>query len=250
MKTYLIFARLIVLSFLLGTSFVLSGQQVDKSQIIRLKAGGSFQGSILSRDSECYKVILITGDTIKLKKKSVSAVIDQKKTYHFFSDGRFASTNGRYFCFLINTNWGYEESNIGNRTKFDFSPVNFSAGYRFNQKFELGIGTGVDIYQDYGLYLPIFAESRYYLSKTATSIFIGGKIGSALLLNQLGFWPDDESRGGLLLNPVLGFKSASRRKAKFIFEAGLKMQKAIFNRWDFIDRVTLYRYTIGAGLLF
>ena len=250
MKNYLIFARFLVLSILLGTSFGGSAQHSADAQIIRLKAGGSFLGKVINHDDNGYQVVLVSGDTIVLSDQSVAAVIEQKKAYHFFPDGKFTPTKGKYFSFLINTYYGYNENDFWNPFEFDISPLNFSAGYRFNQQLEVGAGTGFDIYSSYGLFVPLFAELRYYLNKKPTSLFVGGKLGGAFLVNPNGFWFNENSSGGLLVNPVIGLKSASRRKAKFILEAGIKIQKASFVGWNQVDDITMFRYSLGAGWLF
>jgi len=250
MKNFLIFARFLVLSFLLGTSFQVLGQD-SNIQIIRLKAGGAVLGQVVDHDLvKGYKIVLAGGDTILLNSQSVSTVIEQKKAYRIFPDGKFTPVKGKYFSFLIGTNFGMNEDDVWNAFQLDISPITFSAGYRFNQQLEIGAGTGVDLYTRYGPFLPLFAEFRYYINQKPTSLFIGGKLGNGFLINPNGIWFNNESKGGILFHPVIGWKSATRRKSKFLIEAGLKIQKAQLRGWNSVDEITMFRYTFGMGWLF
>ncbi len=250
MKRNLIIARIFVLSIMLGTSFSSTAQQTENAQIIRLKAGGAFLGKIINQNENDYQIALLSGDTISLSAQSVGGIIDKKKEYHFYPNGRFTPTKGRYFSFMINTYYGQNSNDFWSPFEFDFSPINFSAGYRINQNFEVGAGTGLDVFTSYGPFIPLFAELRYYMNKKPTAFFVGGKLGGSFLLNPGNLWFNEDSSGGLLMHPIIGLKSATRRKSKFILEAGLKIQKVSFVGWNAVEDITIFRYSLGAGWLF
>jgi len=96
--------------------------------------------------------------------------------------------------------------------------INTIAGYRVNNHFIAGIGTGVNIYNG-GTMIPLYLDFRYGFNEGKVSPFFVAD-GGVL------FHPDGLSSSGLFINPAFGITKKLNNKVSFHISAGLWVQEA------------------------
>lgn len=100
------------------------------------------------------------------------------------------------FCFEGSSNDDYSESqtfNVG---------AQFSVGWQFNPRFFLGLGVGATYNGGDldGVYVPLFAQGRYYMSSSSRAPFVDLKIGSTLRHPGLR-----DAKHRVFVSPSLGY---------------------------------------------
>lgn len=96
--------------------------------------------------------------------------------------------------------------------------VNTIAGYRVNNHFIAGIGTGVNIYNG-GFMIPAYLDFRYAFNKGKVSPFFVAD-GGVL------FHPDGLSSSGLFINPAFGVTKQLNSRTSFHISGGVWVQEA------------------------
>ena len=98
-------------------------------------------------------------------------------------------------------------------TGFDMSKPSYTpfigqiiGNYNFNERFSVGVGTGVSIYEK--PLIPIFADARIYVCKPRRfTPFI--KCGAGY-----GFAVSDDANGGIYINPTIGISCVAHKRMK------------------------------------
>jgi hypothetical protein len=118
----------------------------------------------------------------------------------------------------INYSLGVGDVIVGNYTyknvdnSFGFRTIN---GYQLNEHLSLGIGIGIDKYKSATL-LPITFDARATILKGKVSPVFTANIGYAVGLNDV--------KGGLVINPQIGFKTYISKNVAYLFNVGYKWQ--------------------------
>lgn len=89
--------------------------------------------------------------------------------------------------------------------------------YNFNERFSVGVGTGVSIYEK--PLIPIFTDARIYVCKPRRfTPFI--KCGAGY-----GFAVSDNANGGIYINPAIGISCVVHKGMKLLVQMGYDIQK-------------------------
>jgi hypothetical protein len=96
--------------------------------------------------------------------------------------------------------------------------INTIAGYRINNHFIAGIGTGVNIYNG-GTMIPLYLDFRYKFNEGNVTPFFVADGG-------LLFHPDGLSSSGLFINPAFGITKKLTDKVSFHISGGMLLQEA------------------------
>lgn len=133
----------------------------------------------------------------------------------------------------------YEKSDA---YSFGFRTV---SGYQFNEHLSLGIGVGIDKYNN-ATYLPITFDVRATILKGKVSPVFAASIGYAVGSNTINY--------GLFINPQIGFKTYISKNVAYLFNVGLKWQEqdVLIYTYRSVDaRSELFEYiTISTGFSF
>ncbi len=207
-------------------------QMSDESSLI-----SSYSNSYESIELDDSDELLSTGDAIFRNPNRFTRpkIFKEKGLYFQASFGVMVGANSD---FSENPNDPWNQPPEG-----DFnSGLNFyfNAGYLLNPHFGVGIGLGMDLYDDpqdfdVNMIIPIYADVRYYLLKRSFSPFVRAGVGYGLPAFQPTFgWTEETKTGGLYTHPSAGFRFASRANLHFLAEFGIKFQKAKYTglQWD------------------
>ena len=171
--------------------------QKGPEQTLVLNNGSRLSGIIVNDSAGNYSVKLVAPQVISVPGAWVSSVETVNNKHH-----RLSQRSGYYLRFGASMLAG--KSNEGRTNMFS---LGLSNGYKFNNGFMVGIGTGLEE-MDMPL-LPLYAELNYHPFNSRVSPFIYFKSGYAFSLmgnEETDYWYSDtrESNGGCLLNGGAG----------------------------------------------
>jgi hypothetical protein len=112
---------------------------------------------------------------------------------------------------------------------FGFKTVN---GYQANEHFSIGLGLGIDKYQNATL-LPITLDMRVPVVKGKSSPVFNFAIGHAAGLNDV--------KGGLTTNFSFGLRSYFSKSAAFLFNIGYKLQSTEISYYNYTNYNVVYQ---------
>lgn len=204
---------LIICILILGLSeMTLAQSTTAKYKTYYYQDGSVFIGRPIGENDQQIELIISTGDTLHINKALLRHQQNKVKVpKSFYNKGFFGSFNIAF-------------SSAGQ--------FNFMGGYRINEKYSVGIGTGLHYYQldQNGLFadnsfVPIYAYGRMYLTKSEKiKPFIGLAVGYSLPLTERFNFNQHEFTGGLMFQPEIGLHFAGRRKSSFYISIGQSFQ--------------------------
>jgi hypothetical protein len=229
----------LILLGLFGGQVTFAQWRTLEEDVVYLKNGSIIRGKIKEQIPGEYIKIELVSDTIftlgqsevekitreptkymsirvKKYKKLLPFTYRQKGLYQHVSFGA-GFTTGRF---------GEPSANLA---------FNYRIGYHFHHLFNLGAGTGFDIY-DGSVITPFFLDLWGDLKESPVTPTYMANIGYGYGLS--GSWRHDVFDGGLLAHLALGLKFNTRSKREYVFTVGYKRQDtyqefASLNwRWD------------------
>lgn len=91
--------------------------------------------------------------------------------------------------------------------------------YNFNERYSVGIGTGVSRYEK--VLIPLFADAKVHVCQPrAFTPFIRCSAGYGLAVS-------DDAKGGIYINPAIGLSYAVYKQVKLLVQIGYEMQKLV-----------------------
>lgn len=196
----------------LGRTQAQSGE--PKLKTYYYEDGSVFIGTVLSENAQQIILKGSTGDTLHINKALLRTKATKvKPPKSFYSKGFFGSLNASII---------------------PAGQINLTLGHRINDKYSVGIGTGLHVYThtqngffEDNSFLPVYIYGRRYLtSGKKVRPFVGLAVGYSFPL-QDQFRPDgDEFNGGLYIQPELGLHFAGRRKSSFYMSIGQSFQQS------------------------
>jgi hypothetical protein len=143
--------------------------------------------------------------------------------------GRTLETVNTYYPYYLSSSSYYSCIGCGNRTTTkksntgSFSIQTFN-GWRVKPKTSVGITTGLDAYQG-ALIMPVAAGIRQIVfDKGPTQSKIQASLDAGIGTTWLNEDDGQETEGGLMLNPAVGFVFPTRSGSAFLFNFGYKYQ--------------------------
>lgn len=109
--------------------------------------------------------------------------------------------------------------------------VDFVAGYRFNDTFRAGLGTGIsycnhyytDDYKESAAYVPIFLNGKVNFLKSGISPYLNLDLGMPIFIPFSDYAKNQSF--GLFVRPAFGVDFPLSNKGKIFIELGFKFQK-------------------------
>lgn len=236
----LLFVQLFLLSI------PMFSQENEKLNEVYLNDGSFVRGEIIEKvENQYIRMKISGGNTVQFSMSEIKKIKTQKKGYHYFSNGNKVKTNGLYFSIFGGMNFGKNDyENIYGKS------FSLSTGYHFNKHFGLGAGVGFDNYDPEAL--SAFINARYAPWRRKVTPYFSGKIGYGLPLDLYRDHNIQDYKGGLLLNPAIGFQFSSRSNSSLLLEVGYNFQKMTrSNEWrETVDHLVFRRLCVTIGIQF
>ncbi len=226
--------------------------------VVYLNNGSEFRGKLIEyKHDEYLKIEILGGQIITFPAEQVEKVVQEnltnliapprsRKEYAFKEKGVYNET---YLNLPQGNNiWGWWELGMG---------LHHVVGYQHNRWIGTGIGIGFDGYSMGNAYnvIPVYAEARGYFSKKKISPFYSLNLGYGIGVkntNQGIFG----AKGGIMVNPSLGYRFGGHPNANFTLAMGYKFQKVSYEYMDWWDsfpveqNFTFKRINLKLGMLF
>lgn len=205
-------------------------QSTNLEDVVYLKNGSILKGKIIELDMEKeVKVEIMGGSILVYPASEIEKITQEERTtlpvndFKAWKRPRHTPTTGIYQVLTTSLMPGFDSDGffiIGLSLKYIL-------GYQINQHVGVGVGYGGDLYVP-DMVTPVFIDFRGYLKNKSFSPYYSLGIGYGFAQNTE--WRTINSKGGIYINPAVGMRMASRRKAHFVMDVGVKLQKASFDR--------------------
>lgn len=225
--------------------------QKDKQDAVYLHNGSMVRGEVIENITDSHvKIQTVDGSVWVFQIDEVKEItsVDRYKAQRKIEP----SKSGFYSLTDIGAIAG--RSTYGSGVAASLQTV---AGYRFNERWSVGAGAGLENYQ-IGL-APIFAEGRCYLLKRNFSPFLALQGGYAFPINNyknhLGEWTH---KGGITANASVGIRNYLSNNVALVISTGFRHQQSAttttywwFNEGDSATTKYIYnRVVFRIGILF
>ncbi len=116
-----------------------------------------------------------------------------------------------------------------------FLSAEYIAGYRFNDIFFVGGGTGIDWEVSEGsLAIPLYATTRaYILPKSRWQPFFGLSLGTVFRVSEFDDWGYNHKDVGLHLNPSIGVNYRINQKYSCYCAVGYMYRDMVYSYGDY-----------------
>lgn len=250
------------MNYLLISFFLTVTIGVVAQDKIELKDGKVFQGKILEYVSGDHLVFeTLEGTRLTLNLAELEQWDFGKNMGQLKERGYFNNTS-------IGFLYGLDTKGKPN-TSMSIQMVN---GYRFNQRFQLGIGIGMESILK-NAYFPLFLEGRYYFKKSSFSPFLGWFGGYNFYdfydgddkRAQKGYWNREQGQnkrdGGVMSGVQIGVRNYASKNLGFTVSVGYRFQKLTGKKDQYgvvfynsavpiTEKQYLHRMDVKVGLLF
>jgi hypothetical protein len=200
-----------------------SHAQKKSQEVIFLKNGSVIRGAkSLTHLDSLIEVRTADGSVFRFESNQLDRIAREARQPDIRSRGYFIGVelginSGRTYTDV----WG--ANNRANTPTFQLV-----TGYHWNSHWSTGVGAGLDIYQD-NTFMPIFARGMYMpLNTPLTPVFTmdaGYGFYNQVFNKDI---PNTQTvKGGLLLNPAVGFMARSNRRTAFLFTMGYRQQESL-----------------------
>jgi hypothetical protein len=207
---------LLILLFFLANSGLAQQPINHEKAILHLIDGSVYIGNIIDEDLLSLRMVVTTGDTVRIAKELIRRKRRTNKNIQFHTAGKFHFTKG--FFVSIHLGIGMNLSQVDSEESGQFDML---FGYRFNKKIATGIGAGISISNTRfagewieANTIPVFAYGRYYPFDVKAKPFGELRLGWAFP-NEQAFQIAAQS-GGILIQPGIGINFASRKNLRFL----------------------------------
>lgn len=125
-----------------------------------------------------------------------------------------------------------------------------SGHYNINNRFSVGAGTGLSIYEK--VLIPVFADAKFFITRPHTfTPYLECGVGYA-------FAPNKNAQGGFYLNPAIGIQYNLKKQVKILLAIGyesqymeqLKKYQNSYFQSEFNEKLTHHSISIKMGIAF
>ena len=221
-------------------------EALPQNRLFLFKDGSVIKGNLLNDPTaDTLKIQLYSGDFISLPKKLLRSIKKDSHQFQLLEDGRKIHLQGIYQQIGCHLLMGYsDEERDDFLTGFG---MHYAIGYRFDPLIGLGLGTGIDIYDQ--AMLPLFVDVRGALEKETLSPYYNLHLGIGFPLNTKS--TNLNKAAGLLFYPSIGLLYATKKHHSIHFDVGYKLQKMTrtFDQgWQtHLDRISYRRVVLRLG---
>uniref|UniRef100_UPI003216B269 hypothetical protein n=1 Tax=uncultured Draconibacterium sp. TaxID=1573823 RepID=UPI003216B269 len=169
--------------------------------------------------------------------------------------------------FFFRTELGVLAGNAENSQSAPFS-ITASANYRLDTKMSVGLGLGIEFFNE--SYLPVFANFEYKMKESNSTPYLFLKAGYQLPLEESNaiyydvypvwsssYWPGEfvqegyDTKGGFLINPGIGYQQMVASGLGVNFAVGYQFHRLNYNgENDYSLDIDYNRLSIKIGLIF
>ena len=240
-----IFSSLIILSFCLAG---LQGQYTHG--VVILTSGEKIEGTILHQGIETGVTIEDESGTVHhFPERKIASISQAPGRSAYAKSGIYVREKGTYSRFSFGMGFTEAQSRWQENSRTLLSNPAFEGifGYRFSNKVNLGIGTGIRWYDGGTSIMPLFLDFRGDIdlrknNKAVVPHYVLN-LGYGLLAGQR--WDVDiiEQRGGLLGYGGLGLKMRSRGRVEWTYTIGFRRQSTYEEYRPFNNQNTFVKGT-------
>lgn len=241
---------------LLGSTVFAQG---NKKEVIYLKNGSVLKGQKTRVDDD--KIVVRSGKNIWVFNDSEIDTVTTKWLPVAFAEQM------EYKPYFFKATAGVL---VGSSNNYKEAPFSFDVSFNYNvfSNFYAGLGAGIDFMDE--SYMPAFANFEYYFRQSRFTPFIGVQAGYMVPLDgeiyssgtyyydynpwSSSFYYSQEAldpKGGIMLNPSLGFVSRLNPNLGFMLSFGYRYHQVNFKGENHYELEREYnRLSIRLGLLF
>jgi len=222
------------LFLLLSIAFGLQAQQIRHFSHIYLPGGNMIRASILdTTDMHTLLLELTAGDTLEVPFTMVTKIRPGQEGSLYNDKGRSALATGMAYQVSFSTLSAKTFYNSFDENTRTYPSLQFSANYHLKPWLTVGLGTGIEYYDEW--IMPVFAQGRVYLPDAVTAPYFNLQMGYGIATQHLFDREEyNESHGGLMWYPSFGIRMATRRRASLMFDIGYKFQHYTYE-YDYPD---------------
>lgn len=205
---------ILIVTFVLGVS---NAQAQKKQDVVFLQNGSEIRGERLpALDSATVRIRTQDGSIWVFEQSKVLKI--EMRTKYKVKREVTPSKSGYFNTTSLGILAG---SNTQNGPAVSLNMVN---GYRINQHFSVGIGTGLESYE-IGL-APLFLEGKYYLMEKPFSPFLGVQSGYGIPLDNYELSTGKKAnKGGVMLGTTIGFRKYLTSQVGLVLSFGYRYQE-------------------------
>jgi hypothetical protein len=244
--------------FCLLVGFTLLGQKQVFIDRISLPGGNLLEGTIIDTpDNDFVHLSLLGSDsTIRIPVGLIEKIEVDDKGKRMLVNGHTIPARGWYGGVSLSFLNGQSYDSFS-ETKRQTLSLDAEAGYYVRPWLTVGAGLAFDYYDEF--IMPVYVQSRVFLTRWANSPFLRLQVGKGIAVERVFNREDfDKSHAGWMWQPSLGFRFASRRSQNFSAEMGYKFQRHTTDYqypddwWVIreVERITYKRVVMRVGLTF
>lgn len=247
---------------LLATVLALPGFAQTEKGYVYLKNGSIVKGKFHFTDDQQKLRVESSGNTWIFDASEIDS-ISKKREKQTFDLG--AISNKKFF---YRSELGVLAGNGENSQSAPFS-ISASGNYKINSYFSAGVGLGLEFFNE--TYLPVFANFEYHFKERYSTPFAFLKVGYQIPIeesNALYYdvqpiwssfapWPGEyseeglETKGGVLINPGLGYQQMFNQGFGMSFAIGYQFHRLNYNgENDYSLDIDYNRLSIKIGIIF
>ena len=221
-----------VLSVFIQCAFYTLAQTV-KQDVVYLKNGSIIRGDIIEQiPNQSLKIETYDRSVFVYKFEEIEKITKEEVAKPGKNNAVVNTAKKSNYLFMMEFGFCPGVGNIktdGNEYSNEDQIINIQMIHaaRVDPNLSIGLGIGLDALKDVNQ-IPVFLDIRPYFSKTATTGFfaldVGYNIGTKKETLNYGYGGDItvKDKGGLMINPQFGVKTAIGNNAAFSFAFGFK----------------------------
>ena len=248
---------------LVVTLVTLTGFSQSEKGYVYLKNGSVLKGKYAYLENKQKVKIETSGNIWIFKANEIDSI--SSKRIRTLSDTDKALTNSKFF---YRAELGVLVGNAENSQSAPFS-MYASANYLFYSKLSAGLGVGAEFFNE--TYMPVLANIEYRLKASSSSPYAFLKIGYQVPLEKSNAiyydvcpiwssfapWPGEygqegfDTKGGVLINPGLGYQQMFTSGFGMTFAAGYQFHRLNYQgENDYSLDIDYNRLTLKVGIIF
>lgn len=212
-----IYKKIFLFSLFLFLTKTVTGQTAPNLEVLYLKGGEFFFGRLIEEKESSIIWQLTDGTKMTIPEEKIRYFQTKKKNIQYLKKGQHKKNRGFYGSILCGSFW------ISNQEENNLITLHISTGYHLNKRLAVGIGAGMDIYDEQFIW-PVYAEITGNIFDSSFLPYYKLAIGYAYE-NQSTNSSHAGYKGGVMVQPTVGFKLFSRIGAIGLFDIGYRIQK-------------------------
>jgi len=228
---------LLIGCFLFYTSLI--AQEIDyPNHVIHFNDGSIIHGFMTELDEDYIELRVLRGTTMKIARKDINKIEPNRPNDFFFESGLSFTKTGNLSVLSISSAY----SNTLPSFNVRYENLQF-----FRPQWAAGLGTGFDFHAGESFnfsFFPVYAQIRNYPFNRRLSPFYALDVGWSFPAPILNNIENGYFSSGMMIQPALGIRFASPRKATFMLKMGYLVQFTVAEYQDYDWQESVYREVI------